>query len=125
VCVSICTYVYVYVYIYIFISIYIDICIYVYFYTYIHTFTYIYLHTCIYIHTYVHLYVHIYRFQLPPPNLSLLDLEIFHLAGIKYWNDYQHGLKLGFLFFPGISGKITMLAQNLSSYSSRWLIYVT
>jgi hypothetical protein len=44
------------------------------------TYVYVYLYTYIHIYIYIDTYIHtVHRFQLPPlPNLSLLDLEIFH-----------------------------------------------
>jgi hypothetical protein len=88
---------------------------------------YICIHLYIYTHTYVHLYVHILYIDFsstPKPipagsgNLSFCFFQI--LEWLPTWME----IKI-FIFFPGNSGKITMLAQNLSSYRSRWPIYFT
>ncbi len=64
------------------------------------------------------MYTHIYKYRFHPPlpqhhpNLTLLDIEMFHFVYIKYWNEYQQGWKITFYFFAGNSEKITMLAHN-------------
>jgi hypothetical protein len=48
----------------------------------------------------------------------------FCLYQILEWLQTWMEIKI-FIFIPGNSGKITMLAQKLSSYKSRWPIYFT
>jgi hypothetical protein len=99
---------------------------------YIHTYacTYIYgifVYMHIYTHIHVHLCVHILYidFSSTPKSIPAGSGNLsFCFFQILEWLPTWMEIKI-FIFFPGNSGKITMLAQNLSSYRSRWPIYFT
>jgi hypothetical protein len=81
----------------------------------------------IYTQIHVHLCVHILYIdfsstpKLIPAGSGNLS---FCLYQILEWLPTWVEIKI-FIFIPGNSGKITMLAQKLSSYRSRWPIYFT